>query len=81
MLTILLAHYSRISLHCVPNFMHYSQDHCQISPSLLCSIFHLLCFRAVLKKLPMYIMLNIKPITTAFMLQFIYNFIIFNLLA
>ena len=47
-----------------------------LGPGLLCSKFCLLCFWAVLKKLP--IMLNIMPITTAIMPQFIYSFIIFN---
>ena len=43
---------------------------------IILNFFYLLCFRAVLKKLP--IMLNIMLINTAIMSQFIYNFIIFN---
>ena len=39
-------------------------------------IFYLLCFWALLEKLP--IMLNIMPITTAIMPKFVYNFIVFN---
>ena len=45
----------------------------ELSPGLLCSIFYLLCFRAVLKKLP--IMFNIMSINTAVMPQFIYNYV------
>ena len=38
--------------------------------------FYLFCFWAMLKKFP--ITLNIMPMTTAIMPQFVYNFIVFN---
>ena len=43
--------------------------HRMISPGQLCSIFYLLCFCAMLKNLT--VMLNIMPMITAIMPQFI----------
>ena len=48
----------------------------RLIPGLLCSIFLPIMLLSAAQKLP--IMLNIMPITTAIMPQFIYNFIIFN---
>ena len=47
-----------------------------VSPGLLCSNFTYYAFEQCSKNLP--IMLNIMPITTAIMPQFVYDFIIFN---
>ena len=51
-------------------------DGAHISLSLLCSIFIYYAFEQCSKKLP--IMLNIMPMTTAMMPQFVYDFIIVN---
>ena len=61
--------------------MKTETDHSSVSvtmhkPRPIMLNFYLLCFRAMLKKLP--IMLNIMPMTTAIMSQFVYDFIIFN---
>ena len=55
--------------HTIASYVVYGK-----SPGLLCLIFYLLRFWAMLKNLP--IMLNIMPITTAIMPQFVYDFII-----
>ena len=51
----------------------YSICLCLLSPGLLCSIFTYYAFEQCSKNLP--IMLNIMPITTAIMPQFLYGFI------
>ena len=68
-----------ITLICFCIFTAFA-DHCSkhsaLSPSLLCSNFYLSCFWAVLKNIILPLMLNITPITTAIMPQFIHTFII-----
>ena len=68
--------YCRRSLKTLHKFPDMHIEIQQLSPGLLCSKFCLLCFWVVLKKLP--VMLNIMPIATAIMPQFIHSFIIFN---
>ena len=64
--------YSYVCRFFIHSCMHIIYNEClQISPSLLCSNFHLLCFEHCSRKLP--IMQNIMLITTAIMPQFIYN--------
>ena len=51
--------------------------HYQVSPGLLCSIFYLLYMLwSNAQKFCLYIMLNIMPMTTAIVPQFVYNFIL-----
>ena len=52
---------------------HLSTCGCEINPGLLCSIFTYYAFEQCSKNLP-YIMLNIMPMTTAIMPQFVYDF-------
>ena len=56
------------------------QDNLLLSPSLLymLKILPVMLLSSAQEKLPIRIMLNIMPITTAIMPQFIYSFIIFN---